>query len=111
MRIVIFTVQGLVCGFAGLILAARITSGQPNSSLGFELSVISACVLGGVSLAGGRATIVGVVVGVLILGTIQNVMSLLNIPVFYQYLVPGFILLLAVALDQLRGSGRAAPKT
>jgi L-arabinose transport system permease protein len=105
-RIIIFTVQGMICGLAGIILASRITSGQPNSSLGFELSVISACVLGGVSLAGGRATIRGVVVGVLIMGTLQDAMNLMDIPVFYQYLVRGTILLLAVGFDQLRVTRR-----
>ena len=101
-RIAIFAVQGLMCAIAGILLASRITSGQPNAALGLELSVISACVLGGVSLAGGRATISGVIVGVLILGIAENAMNLLNIPAFYQYLVRGVILLLAVLLDNLR---------
>jgi L-arabinose transport system permease protein len=102
-RIAIFAVQGLMCAIAGILLASRITSGQPNAATGLELSVISACVLGGVSLAGGRAAISGVVVGVLILGIAENAMNLLNIPAFYQYLVRGVILLLAVLLDNLRG--------
>lgn len=101
-RITIFTIQGVVCAIAGIILASRITSGQPNSAIGLELSVISACVLGGVSLAGGRATMSGVIVGVLIMGIAENVMNLLNIPAFYQYIVRGIILLLAVLLDNLR---------
>jgi L-arabinose transport system permease protein len=101
-RIWIFAIQGVMCGVAGVLLASRITSGQPNAATGLELSVISACVLGGVSLAGGRATISGVVVGVLILGIAENAMNLLNIQAFYQYLVRGLILLLAVLLDNLR---------
>lgn len=103
-RIWIFALQGLVCAVAGIILASRITSGQPNSAVGLELSVISACVLGGVSLAGGRATMSGVIVGVLIMGIAENAMNLLNIPAFYQYIVRGVILLLAVLLDNLRSS-------
>jgi L-arabinose transport system permease protein len=103
-RVTIFLIQGMVAAAAGVILAARITSGQPNAASGFELNVISACVLGGVSLAGGRATISGMVVGVLIMGTVQNAMNLLNIDAFYQYVVRGGILLLAVALDQLKRS-------
>ena len=102
MRILIFTLQGIACAIAGVLLASRITSGQPNSATGLELSVISACVLGGVSLAGGRATMSGVIVGVLILGMAENVMNLLNIQAFYQYLVRGSILLAAVLLDNLR---------
>ena len=102
MRIWIFALQGLVCGIAGILLASRITSGQPNAATGLELSVISACVLGGVSLAGGRAAMTGVIVGVLITGIAENVMNLLNIQAFYQYVVRGVILLIAVLLDNLR---------
>ena len=101
-RVYIFLIQGGIAALAGVILASRITSGQPNAAQGFELSVISACVLGGVSLMGGRATISGVVVGVLIMGTVENVMSLLNVDSFYQYVVRGTILLLAVLIDQLK---------
>lgn len=104
MRVWIFMAQGLVCGIAGILLASRITSGQPNAATGLELSVISACVLGGVSLAGGRAAMSGVIVGVLIMGIAENVMNLLNIQAFYQYVVRGLILLLAVLLDNLRSS-------
>lgn len=103
-RIWIFTLQGVVCAVAGVLLASRITSGQPNAAVGLELSVISACVLGGVSLAGGRAAIAGVIVGVMIMGIAENVMNLLNIPAFYQYIVRGVILLLAVLLDNLRST-------
>ncbi|QKK30782.1 L-arabinose ABC transporter permease AraH [Rhizobium indicum] len=103
-RIWIFALQGFVCGIAGILLASRITSGQPNAATGLELSVISACVLGGVSLAGGRAAMSGVIVGVLIMGIAENVMNLLNIQAFYQYVVRGLILLIAVLLDNLRSS-------
>ncbi|MDM7850625.1 L-arabinose ABC transporter permease AraH [Pseudochrobactrum kiredjianiae] len=104
MRVWIFALQGLVCGIAGILLASRITSGQPNAATGLELSVISACVLGGVSLAGGRAAMLGVIVGVLIMGIAENVMNLLNIQAFYQYVVRGCILLIAVLLDNLRSN-------
>jgi L-arabinose transport system permease protein len=103
-RIWIFALQGLVCAIAGILLASRITSGQPNAATGLELSVISACVLGGVSLAGGRAAMTGVIVGVLIMGIAENVMNLLNIQAFYQYVVRGLILLVAVLLDNLRST-------
>lgn len=101
-KIIIFTLQGLVAAFAGLVLAARMTSGQPNTSQGLELEVISACVLGGVSLSGGVARIGAVVAGVLIMGVVQNAMNLLNIPPFYQYVARGCILLGAVMLDRLK---------
>lgn len=101
-RVLVFLFQGLICALAGVILASRITSGQPNAAMGFELNVMSACVLGGVSLAGGRATISGVIVGVLIMGTVENAMNLQNIDAFYQYVVRGMILLAAVTIDQLK---------
>jgi L-arabinose transport system permease protein len=101
-KMIIFSLQGLMAGAAGVILSSRITSGQPNASQGFELDVISACVLGGVSLSGGVGTMVGTVVGVLIMGTVQNVLNLLNVPTFYQYVVRGTVLLLAVLFDQLK---------
>jgi len=105
LRVWIFLLQGLVTALAGLILASRITSGQPNSAQGFELDVISACVLGGVSLQGGKAKIFGVLIGVLIMGTVENVMNLMDVDAFYQYLMRGSILLVAVLLDQLKNRG------
>lgn len=104
-RIAVFALQGFVAALAGIVLAARITSGQPNTSQGLELAVISACVLGGVSLSGGVAGIFGVLVGVLIMGAAQNALNLLDVPTFYQYVVRGGILLLAVILDRLRQQG------
>jgi L-arabinose transport system permease protein len=102
LRVLIFCVQGLVTGFAGIVLAARMASGQPNASVGFSLDVISACVLGGVSLSGGVGTMPGVVVGALMMGMVQNAMNLMNVPTFYQYLARGTVLLLAVLFDRLR---------
>lgn len=106
-KIIIFTLQGLIAGFAGVVLASRMTSGQPTSSVGFSLDVISACVLGGVSLSGGVGAITGTVVGVLIMGTVQNAMNLCNVDTFYQYVARGIILLAAVLFDQLKHYRRA----
>lgn len=106
-KIAIFALQGMMAGFAGVVLAARVTSGQPNTSFGFSLDVISACVLGGVSLAGGVGSMIGVVVGVLIMGTVQNAMNLCNVDPFWQYIARGTILLLAVLFDQLKRRRRA----
>jgi L-arabinose transport system permease protein len=101
-KIVVFTLQGLVAASAGIILASRITSGQPTTMQGLELQVISACVLGGVSLTGGIGTISGTIMGVLIMGIVQNAMNLRNIEPFWQLVVSGAILLAAVMLDRLR---------
>jgi L-arabinose transport system permease protein len=99
-KIAIFTLQGAMAAFAGIVLASRMTSGQPNASLGFELEVISACVLGGVSLTGGIGSMGFVIAGVLIMGIVQNAMNLLNVPTFYQYVARGLILLAAVLFDR-----------
>ncbi|MEQ1822791.1 MAG: L-arabinose ABC transporter permease AraH [Fimbriimonadaceae bacterium] len=101
-KIGIFVLQGLVAAFAGVMLAARSSTGNPNSSLGLELQVISGCVLGGVSLTGGIGTISGVVVGVMIMGIVQNAMTLLSIGEFWQGVVSGTVLLAAVMLDRLK---------
>ncbi len=101
-KLIIFVVSGIVSALAGIILAARMTSGQPMTSIGFELVAISACVLGGVSLNGGVAKISFIIAGVLILGTIENAMNLLNISPFAQYVVRGLILLIAVIFDKYK---------
>ena len=102
MRVWIFMLQGLVCAVAGILLASRITSGQPNAATGLELSVISACVLGGVSMKGGIGKISYIIAGVLILGLMENAMNLLNISPFAQYVVRGLILLAAVLFDRYK---------
>lgn len=105
-KIIIFVLSGLVSALAGIILASRMTSGQPMTSIGYELIVISACVLGGVSLKGGIGKISYVVAGVLILGTVENAMNLLNISPFSQYVVRGLILLAAVIFDRYKQLSR-----
>lgn len=101
-KILIFLLQGVVAAFAGLLVAARATSGQPNTADGLELQVISGCVLGGVSLTGGVGSVRGVIIGVLIMGTVQNAMNLMNIPAFWQLVANGSILLAAVLLDRVK---------
>lgn len=101
-KMIIFIVSSTISALAGVILASRMTSGQPMTSVGFELTAISACVLGGVSLKGGIGKVSYVVAGVLILGTVENAMNLLNISPFAQYVVRGGILLLAVIFDRYK---------
>lgn len=101
-KIIIFTLQGLISGLAGVIEASQVTSAQPDTGQGMELKVIAACVLGGVSLTGGIGTILAVIVGTLIMGTVQNAMDLKNVPTFYQYVASGGILLAAVLLDRVK---------
>lgn len=101
-KITIFTVQGAVATLAGVLLAARMGIGDPKTAQGSELSIISACVLGGVSLAGGVGRMSYVIAGVLIMGIVENAMNLLSIDSFYQYIVRGAILLGAVLFDRFR---------
>ena len=101
-KIIIFTLTGLVSAFAGIVLTSRLTSGQPMNAMGLELNAISACVLGGVALTGGIGRMPTVIAGVLILGTVENAMNLLNVNTFTQYIVRGLILLAAINLDQYK---------
>ena len=107
-KVIIFSLQGVIAGFAGIVLASRMTSGQPMTSQGFELEVISACVLGGVAMTGGVGRISFVIAGVLIMGIIQNSMNLMNVDAFYQYLARGVILLAAVIFDKIKNRNNAS---
>ena len=101
-KVAIFALQGLAAAFAGVVLASRVTSGQPGAGEGLELQVISGCVLGGVSLTGGVGTLSGTIAGVLILGMVKNAMDLKNVPTFWQLVATGAILLAAVLLDRFK---------
>lgn len=102
-RIGLYTLSGTLAGLSGVILTARLGSGQPIAGTGYELTAIAAVVLGGTSLSGGVGSMIGTALGVLVLGTLSNGLILLRIPAFYQYLARGAVLLLAVGLDYYRG--------
>lgn len=99
-RIGLYTLNGLLAGLSGVVLTARLGSGQPLAASGLELDAIAAVVLGGVALAGGIGTMGGTVLGVLVMGVLNNGLTILNIDSFYQYVARGTVLLVAVALDQ-----------
>jgi ribose/xylose/arabinose/galactoside ABC-type transport system permease subunit len=102
-RIGVYTLTGLICGVAAVLLTARSTSGQPSSgSAGLELEAITAAFLGGCAMAGGRGTIIGTILGVLIIGTLNNGMLLMMVPNFYQLLAKGVLLLGAVMIMEFR---------
>lgn len=94
-----FIICGVLTAFSGFILASRLSSGQPNAGTGFEFQVISAVVLGGVSLNGGKGNIIGVIIGVLILSVLSNILTLCNVSSFYQEVARGIVILLAVYMD------------
>lgn len=104
-QIAIFALMSLLASLAGVVSTAQQQLGDPKTMQGLELRVISACVLGGVSLTGGVGSIGHVIVGVLIMGTVQNAMDLKGVSTFYQYLISGAILLAAVLLDRLKTRG------
>jgi ribose/xylose/arabinose/galactoside ABC-type transport system permease subunit len=110
-KVGVYTLAGLMAGLAAIILTARTKSGQPISgSEGMELQAITAAILGGVSSKGGKGTVVGAMLGVLIIGTLNNGMILLSIPTFYQRVARGLLLVVAALIQnwQLRSAKAAA---
>ena len=102
-----FVIMGALAGLAGVLGAARLNSAVVNAGVGIELKVITATVLGGASLKGGEGTIFGGILGVLFIALIENAMIINAVGVFWQGLVVGLVLLLAVSLDRFKSSGRA----
>lgn len=100
-KIAVYTLGGLLAGVAGLIVTARLDSAQPNAGLGYELDSIAAVVIGGTSLSGGRGSVMGTVLGCLIIGVLNNSLFLLNVSPFWQQVVKGFVILAAVAVDRM----------
>mgnify|MGYP002620243090 CR=1 FL=1 len=105
MKLKIYTLTGLLTGIAGALLTARLSSADPVAGQLFELDAIAATIMGGTSLMGGEGTIGGTVVGTLIMSLVRNGMNLLNVPTFWQQLVLGSVIILAVVLDQFRRRG------
>ena len=99
-KIFAYTITGYLCGMAGAILTSRLNSAQPTAGTGYELDAIAAVVLGGTSLSGGKGRIVGTIIGALIIGTLNNGLNILNVSSFYQQVVKGIVILLAVLMDR-----------
>ncbi len=103
MKYIIYSISGALSGLAGVIVTARTSSGQPASGTqGLELEAITAVFLGGALLAGGKGTVVGTMLAVVLLATLSNGMNLLGIATFYQLVAKGLLLVLAVAIGQWR---------
>lgn len=99
-KYLVYTACGALSGLAGLVLLSRVNSGQPKAGQGYEMDIITAVVLGGVSIFGGEGKINFVIIGVLIMGVLSNGMILLNINEYVQWVVKGLVLLLAVGFDR-----------
>jgi len=93
---------GMLAGFSGLLLAGRTGSGFPNAGLGQELDAISAVIIGGASFFGGRGSVLGVFAGALIIGLLRNILNLQNVPVFWQQVLIGVVIISVVSFDVLR---------
>lgn len=98
-KLVVFAINGLMVAIAGLILSSRLGAGSPSAGNIAELDAIAACVIGGTSLSGGVGSVAGAVMGAFIMASLDNGMSMLDVPTFWQYIVKGTILLLAVWMD------------
>ncbi|MFO1442425.1 ribose ABC transporter permease [Bacillus sp. Bva_UNVM-123] len=99
-KLLVYSLTGTLSALAGIILASRLNSAQPTAGTAYELDAIAAVVLGGTSLSGGRGWIFGTLVGALIIGVLNNGMNLMNVSSFYQQVVKGGVILLAVLLDR-----------
>lgn len=100
-KLLVYTIGGALSGVAGLLVTARLDSATPNAGLGYELDSIAAVVIGGTSLNGGRGTILGTVLGCLIIGVLNNGLVLLEVSPFWQQVIKGMVILIAVAVDKM----------
>ena len=98
-KLKMFILLGCFTGLAGILLAGRVRSGSPSIANGYELDAIASCVIGGISFTGGIGTAFGAFIGTLIISTINNGLDLLNVQAFYQQVVKGLIIILAVLID------------
>ena len=103
----VYVIMGACAGLAGVIFAARVESGQPRAGEGYELDAIAAVVLGGTSLMGGRGRLTGTLVGALIIGVLSNGLVLMNVPFFWQLVIKGFVIVIAVGIDGVKNLKRA----
>jgi ribose transport system permease protein len=99
-KIIVYGIAGMLAAVGGIIVTSRLDSAQPNAGMSYELDAIAAVVIGGTSLSGGRGTIMGTVLGALIIGVLNNGLVLLNVSPFWQQVVKGGVILLAVIIDK-----------
>jgi D-xylose transport system permease protein len=98
-KMLVFGLMGLMCAFAGLTTTARLAAGTPSAGFGGELDAIASCFIGGTSMRGGIGSVIGALVGAVIMASLDNGMSMLGIDTFWQQITKGIILVLAVWLD------------
>jgi ribose transport system permease protein len=99
-KIAVYTIAGALAGIGGIIVTSRLDSAQPNAGMSYELDAIAAVVIGGTSLSGGKGTILGTVLGAVIIGVLNNGLVLLDVSPFWQQVVKGLVILIAVIIDK-----------
>lgn len=103
-----FVLTGMLAAFTGVLMASRVGSAQPNIGSGFEMTVVAACVIGGISMDGGAGSIIGIVMGSFFMAMISNGMTLVKIDAYWQQLVIGLVLIFACSLEYVRNRIRAS---
>ena len=101
-KFIVYTYTGIMAGIAGVVVASRLYSGQPTAGDGAEMDAIAAVVVGGTSMSGGSGRLGGTLIGVLIIGVLNNGLNLMGVDSNWQYIVKGFVILLAVYVDFIR---------
>ncbi|MCC9861749.1 ribose ABC transporter permease, partial [Streptococcus agalactiae] len=101
-KIIIYTISGIMASISGLIITSRLSSAQPTAGASYEMDAIAAVVLGGTSLSGGKGRIIGTLIGALIIGVLNNGLNIIGVSAFWQQVVKGIVILMAVLLDRFK---------
>ncbi len=101
-KIWVYTISGFCAAIAGIIVASQLTASHPNNGNAFEMNAIAAVVLGGTSLAGGRGTITGTLIGAFVIGILADGLVMMNVSEFWQMVIKGIVIIVAVIIDQMQ---------
>lgn len=101
-KIIIYSISGIMASISGLIITSRLSSAQPTAGVSYEMDAIAAVVLGGTSLSGGKGRILGTLIGALIIGVLNNGLNIIGVSAFWQQVVKGVVILIAVLIDRFK---------